>query len=113
MSSDMSVTGDPFGSELRRRDFMRYAAAAAGFASFVDSANDALAADGSVPADKSAAGYTLTAAYAASPPAVDEVAFTMETENMLALCYAGDLMQYKPVPSGSVASTSPTWRRRG
>jgi peptide/nickel transport system substrate-binding protein len=103
MSSNATVTADPFGSELRRRDFMRYAAAAgaAGFASFVDSANDALAADGSVPADKSAAGYTLTAAYAASPPAVDEVAFTMETENMLALCYAGDLMQYKPVQSGS------------
>jgi peptide/nickel transport system substrate-binding protein len=101
MNRDTTVTVDPFGAELRRRDFIRYAASAgaAGFASFVDGANDALAADGSVPADKSAASDTLTAAYAASPPAVDEVAFTMETENMLALCYAGDLMQYKPVPS--------------
>jgi peptide/nickel transport system substrate-binding protein len=104
MSSDMTVPADPVGVDLHRRDFMRYATAAAGtagFASFVGNANQALAADGSVPADKSAAGYTLTAAYAASPPAVDEVAFTMETENMLALCYAGDLMQYKPVPSAT------------
>ena len=54
-----------------------------------------------VPADKSDAGYTLTAAYAASPPAVDEIAFTMETENLLALTYGGDLMQYKPLPSGT------------
>lgn len=42
---------------------------------------------------------TITAAYAASPPALDEIAFTMETENMMALTYAGDLMQYRPVPS--------------
>ena len=38
---------------------------------------------------------TLVAAYAASPPAVDEVAFTMETENLMALTYGGDLVQYK------------------
>ena len=54
---------------------MRYAAiGTAGFAGFVYGANAALAADdGAVPADKSKADYTLTAAYAASPPAVDEV----------------------------------------
>src|SRR5262249_18064099 len=40
---------------------------------------------------------TLVAAYAASPPAVDEIAFTMETENLLALTYGGDLMQYKSI----------------
>jgi len=40
---------------------------------------------------------TLVAAYAASPPAVDEVAFTMETENIMANVYGGDLVQYKPV----------------
>jgi ABC-type transport system substrate-binding protein len=77
------------------------AASAAGLAPFVVGVNQALAADGSVPVDKSSAGYTLTAAYAASPPAVDEVAFTMEVENILALTYSGDLMQYKPVPSGT------------
>ncbi|HET6522564.1 MAG TPA: ABC transporter substrate-binding protein [Geminicoccaceae bacterium] len=42
---------------------------------------------------------TLTAAYAASPPALDEIAFTMETENLLALTYGGDLVQYNPVYS--------------
>jgi peptide/nickel transport system substrate-binding protein len=103
MSSDKTGPADPL-SDFRRRDVLRYAAAAAGaagLASFVGAANQAFAADGSVPADKSTEGYTLTAAYAASPPAVDEVAFTMETENTLALCYAGDLMQYKSVPSGT------------
>jgi peptide/nickel transport system substrate-binding protein len=50
-----------------------------------------------IPADASQQNLTLTAAYAASPPAVDEIAFTMETENMMALTYAGDLMQYRPV----------------
>jgi peptide/nickel transport system substrate-binding protein len=40
---------------------------------------------------------TIVAAYAASPPAVDEVAFTMETENLMALAYGGDLVQYKPI----------------
>jgi peptide/nickel transport system substrate-binding protein len=50
-----------------------------------------------IPADKSQQGYTLTAAYAASPPALDEIAFTMEVENLMALTYGGDLMQYKPV----------------
>jgi peptide/nickel transport system substrate-binding protein len=87
-----------------RREFLLQALAAAGtagLASFVFSVNDAFAADGSVPADKSEAGYTLTAAYAASPPAVDEVAFTMEVENMLALTYGGDLMQYRPQPTGT------------
>lgn len=42
---------------------------------------------------------TLTAAYAASPPAIDEIAFTAETENLMALTYGGDLVQYKPVHS--------------
>src|SRR5207247_11205847 len=37
---------------------------------------------------------TLVDAYAASPPAVDEVAFTMENENLMALTYGGDLVQY-------------------
>lgn len=46
------------------------------------------------PADQD---LTLVAAYAASPPAVDEVAFTMEVENMMALAYGGDLLQYKPI----------------
>jgi peptide/nickel transport system substrate-binding protein len=40
---------------------------------------------------------TLVAAYAASPPAVDEIAFTMEVENILANVYGGDLMQYRRV----------------
>jgi len=40
---------------------------------------------------------TLVAAYAASPPAVDEIAFTMETENILYNTYGGDLMQYVSV----------------
>ncbi len=110
MSSDLTVPADPSaeGSSragLRRRELMRYAAAAAGaagLAPFVAVVNQALAADGAVPADKSTADYTLTAAYAASPPAIDEIAFTMEVENMLALTYSGDLMQYKPVPSGTV-----------
>ena len=102
-----SNTAGPSGAhpyDLGRRALMRYSmagAGAAGLASFVASTNEALAADGSVPADKSSAGYTLTAAYAASPPAVDEVAFTMEVENMLALTYSGDLMPIKPVPTGT------------
>jgi peptide/nickel transport system substrate-binding protein len=37
---------------------------------------------------------TLVAAYAASPPAVDEIAFTMEVENVMANTYGGDLVQY-------------------
>ena len=40
---------------------------------------------------------TLIAAYAASPPAVDEIAFTMETENIMYNTYGGDLMQYVSV----------------
>lgn len=103
MSADAHSPSDPLLLDIGRRAFMRHAAVgSAGLASFIASANRALAAaDGSVPADKSAAGYTLTAAYAASPPAVDEVAFTMEVENMMALTYAGDLMQYRSIPSGT------------
>jgi peptide/nickel transport system substrate-binding protein len=40
---------------------------------------------------------TLIAAYAASPPAVDEIAFTMETENIMYNAYGGDLIQYVSV----------------
>ena len=40
---------------------------------------------------------TLIAAYAASPPAVDEIAFTMETENIMYNTYGGDLLQYVSV----------------
>ena len=40
---------------------------------------------------------TLIAAYAASPPAVDEVAFSMEVENIMYNTYGGDLMQYVSV----------------
>ncbi|MGI9332423.1 MAG: ABC transporter substrate-binding protein [Gammaproteobacteria bacterium] len=43
------------------------------------------------PADQD---LTLIAAYAASPPAVDEIAFTMEVENIMANTYGGDLVQY-------------------
>ncbi len=85
-----------------RREFLKHmlaTAGAVGLASFVFDMNQAFAADGAVPAEKSAEGYTLTAAYAASPPAIDEIAFTMEVENMLALCYGGDLMQYRAAPT--------------
>lgn len=101
MSIETDFLGESLSLDTGRRDFLRNAAiGAVGFASFVSSANRALAAsDGSVPPDKSAAGYTLTAAYAASPPAVDEVAFTMEVENMMALAYGGDFMQYRSIPS--------------
>jgi peptide/nickel transport system substrate-binding protein len=40
---------------------------------------------------------TLVAAYAASPPSFDETAFTMETENVMANVYGGEVIQYKPV----------------
>lgn len=40
---------------------------------------------------------TIACAYAASPPALDEVAFTMEVENLLALTYGGDLVQDRTV----------------
>jgi peptide/nickel transport system substrate-binding protein len=40
---------------------------------------------------------TLVAAYAASPPAADEIAFTMEVENLMANAYGGDVVQYRPV----------------
>jgi peptide/nickel transport system substrate-binding protein len=40
---------------------------------------------------------TLVAAYAASPPSFDETAFTMETENLMANVYGGEVIQYKPV----------------
>ncbi|HET6522174.1 MAG TPA: hypothetical protein VFG47_20480, partial [Geminicoccaceae bacterium] len=35
-----------------------------------------------LPPEALAQDLTLTAAYAASPPALDEIAFTMETENL-------------------------------
>jgi peptide/nickel transport system substrate-binding protein len=76
---------------------------AAALSPFLASLNAAAAAAtcGTVPSDKSAMDYTFVAAYAASPPAVDEVAFTMEVENLMALTYGGDFMQYKPVPGPS------------
>jgi peptide/nickel transport system substrate-binding protein len=40
---------------------------------------------------------TLVAAYAASPPAIDEIAFTMEVENIMAATVSGELMQWKQV----------------
>ncbi len=78
------------------------AAAAAGLAAaplFI--LGSAMAAECDVPAGKSGADYTFTAAYAASPPAVDEVAFTLETENLMALTYGGDFMRYVPKPSAT------------
>ena len=92
---------------LDRRLFLRRAGLVGGVAltPFLAALSKASAAAGdsclTIPADKSAANYTFTAAYAASPPAVDEIAFTMETENVLALTYGGDFMQYKPVSSGT------------
>jgi peptide/nickel transport system substrate-binding protein len=89
-------------TSLDRRDFLRgttIGVGATGLTPFLASLNRAMAAAGDVPADQSDAGYTFTAAYAASPPAVDEVAFTMETENLMALCYGGDFMQYRPKES--------------
>ena len=92
--------------DMDRRHFLRQASLVGGAAltPFLAALNKAAAAAAdsclTIPADKSAANYTFTAAYAASPPAVDEIAFTMETENILALTYGGDFMQYKPVPSG-------------
>ena len=89
---------------LDRRDFLRSTSilgATAGLTPFLASLNRAMAAAGDIPADQVGAGYTFTAAYAASPPAVDEVAFTMETENLMALTYGGDFMQYKPKESGT------------
>jgi peptide/nickel transport system substrate-binding protein len=50
-----------------------------------------------LPAEARGQDLTLTAAYAASPPALDEIAFTLEVENVLSMTYSGDLMQYKPV----------------
>lgn len=50
-----------------------------------------------LPPEAQSQDLTLTAAYAASPPSLDETAFTMETENMMALLYGGDLMQYKMI----------------
>lgn len=57
----------------------------------------AAAPDGlSIPAAAGKQDLVLTTAYAAGPPAVDGTAFTMESENIMALTYAGDLMQYRP-----------------
>ncbi len=87
---------------MHRRGFLRRAGlGGAALTPFLAALNRASASVDclTVPADKSAADYTFTAAYAASPPAVDEIAYTMETENLLALTYGGDFMQYKPKPS--------------
>jgi peptide/nickel transport system substrate-binding protein len=92
----------PFPTEVERRAFLKYTGAGLGgvaLSPFLAALNQAMAADSceTVPADKSAMDYTFSAAYAASPPAIDEVAFTMEVENLMALTYGGDFMQYKPV----------------
>lgn len=92
-----------FPHALDRRAFLRSTTAGVGGATltpFLASLNRAIAATDceTVPGDKSGMDYTFTAAYAASPPAVDEVAFTLEVENLMALTYGGDFMQYKPVP---------------
>ena len=50
-----------------------------------------------IPSEAMKQDLNISCAYAASPPALDEVAFTMETENLMALCYGGDLMQDKMV----------------
>lgn len=86
---------------LTRRDMLRQVATTSiGVSLGLSGLPAALAqAAGSIPPDKSKADYTFTAAYAASPPAVDEVAFTMEVENLMALTYGGDFMQYREVPS--------------
>lgn len=76
------------------------AAGGAALTPFLAAFNRALAAC-EVPEAKSAAAYTFTAAYSASPPAVDEVAFTMETENLMALTYGGDFMCYVSKPSAT------------
>ena len=96
----------PFPTEVERRAFLKYTGAGLGgvaLSPFLAVLNQAMAADSceTVPADKSAMDYTFTAAYAASPPAIDEVAFTMEVENLMALTYGGDFMQYKPVSGQS------------
>ena len=96
----------PFPTEVQRRAFLKCTGAGLGgvaLSPFLAALNEAMAADSceTVPADKSAMDYTFTAAYAASPPAMDEVAFTMEAENLMALTYGGDFMQYKPVAGQS------------
>jgi peptide/nickel transport system substrate-binding protein len=103
----MIVTGSPgiFSTDFVRRAVLKSACSMLGGATvspFLASLNRASAAMcGPVPADKSKADYTFTAAYAASPPAVDEIAFTMEVENLMALTYGGDFMQYNPVAGQS------------
>lgn len=89
---------------LARRTLLRGSAAAVvGTTPFLAALNQAMAnaTCDAIPSDKATADYTFTAAYAASPPAVDEIAFTLETENMMALTYGGDFMRYRPVPGQS------------
>ncbi len=69
---------------------------AAGAFSFGTSSVSAQAVDCMAP-PPSDQNLTLIAAYAASPPAVDEIAFTMETENIMYNAYGGDLLQYVSV----------------
>lgn len=106
MTIEREMTGNGDGLvqsvSVDRRTLLRMASAGVGGAAlnpFFAALNAAAASAtcGTVPAAKSAADYTFIAAYAASPPAVDEVAFTLEVENIMALTYAGDFMQYKPV----------------
>ena len=104
--NDHVFPSSPSPTEVERRAFLKYTGAGLGgvaLSPFLAALNQAVAADSceTVPADKSAMDYTFTAAYAASPPAIDEVAFTMEVENLMALTYGGDFMQYKPVAGQS------------
>lgn len=103
----MSRKGVPIASDgVSRRSVLKQAALATVAAPILDTliagpheaaaqAMDCL----HLPAEALKEDLTITAAYAASPPAIDEVAFTAETENMMALTYGGDLVQYRPVPN--------------
>jgi peptide/nickel transport system substrate-binding protein len=104
MANDLFDSEHGMGDSLTRREMLRQAATASlglsmGLGGGLAAALAAV--EGAVPEDKSKADYTFTAAYAASPPAVDEIAFTLEVENLMALTYGGDFMQYHPVPGAT------------
>src|SRR5947209_16052021 len=101
MANDLFDSEHGMGDSLTRREMLRQATTASlglsmGLGGGLAAALAAV--EGAIPEDKSKADYTFTAAYAASPPAVDEIAFTLEVENLMALTYGGDFMQYRPVP---------------
>ena len=73
-------------------------ASALALGSLASGSGTAVAQEKACPAPPEAADdITLVAAYAASPPSFDETAFTMETENVMANVYGGEVIQYKPV----------------